>query len=489
MNFSADLVTDLRTRLPRWKADPVQFVREQFQVEPDAWQADTLRSFASSESIHRRIAMPAAAGPGKSTVLSWCGLNFLACYAEPGEHPNGVAMSCTADNLRDGLWKEFAKWYGRSRYLQTILVWTKERLFARDHPETWFLSARSFSKTADAEEQGRTLSGLHAKYILYLIDESGDINPAVLNAAEQGLSNCTWGKILQAGNPTSHHGTLYQAVVTQRHQWTVVRITGDPDDPRRSPRIDLEWAKEQITLHGRDDPWVMAYILGQFPPSSINALLGPDEVQVAMERHLQVDEYGFAQRRLGVDVARFGDDATVLFPRQGLASFRYLEMRNAKTPAIAARVAYAKERFQSEVEFIDDTGGYGAGVIDALELAGHSPMGVNFSGKAADPRYFNLRSEMWFRMAEWVKKGGALPPIPALARELTAPTYVFHQGKFRLEEKDQIKKRLGFSPDASDALCLTFCLPELPSHEAPAFMQPTEAGILREWNPLDEKYQ
>jgi phage terminase large subunit len=88
---------------------------------------------------------------------------------------------------------------------------------------------------------------------------------------------------------------------------------------------------------------------------------------------------------------------------------------------------------------------------------------VNFSGKAIDPRYYNKRAEMWFEMADWVKKGGALPNIPSLKRELTAPTYTFKKGKFLLEEKEQIKARLGFSPDMADALCLTFAVPDMPS--------------------------
>src|SRR5690606_33976175 len=131
----------------------------------------------------------------------------------------------------------------------------------------------SFAKKADVEAQGRTLSGLHAKSIFYLLDESGDMPTALLRSAEQGLSNCEWGRIAQAGNPTSHDGVLYLAVSVQSHLWTVIRITGDPDDPKRSPRIDLEWAKEQIQLYGRDNPWVMAFILGQFPPGSLQSLL------------------------------------------------------------------------------------------------------------------------------------------------------------------------------------------------------------------------
>jgi hypothetical protein len=204
-------------------------------------------------------------------------------------------------------------------------------------------------------------------------------------------------------------------------------------------------------------------VYGKFPPSSINVLLGPDEVSAAMARTMHEEDYKYSQKRLGVDVARFGDDRTVLFPRQGLASFKPVEMRGARTNEIAARIMLAKSKWNQEMEFIDDTGGFGAGVIDSLIQAGQSPIAVNFSGRAIDPRYVNKRAEMWFNMADWVKRGGALPKIPELSRELTAPTYTFQNGKFLIEPKDQIKERLGYSPDLADALALTFALPDMPA--------------------------
>lgn len=470
-------------RIRRWRKDPVLFVREVFNVEPDLWQARVLAAFARKECDH--IAMQACAGPGKSAVLAWCGWNFLVCYAEKGHHPVGLATSISADNLRDNLWKEFSVWQQRSAMLLEMFVWTKQRIFAKDHPETWWISARTFSKDADPEKQGRTLSGLHSKYILYLVDESGDIPPAVLRSAEQGLGNCAWGKILQAGNPTSTTGMLYTSVTHQRALWEVIRITGDPDDPDRSQRIDIQWARTQVELYGRDNPWVMAFILGKFPPTALNTLLGPDEVEEAMNRHLTKDTYEWSQKRLGIDVARFGDDRSVIFPRQGLASFRPVEMRIADTTQIAARVMLAIERWHSELELIDDTGHWGHGVYDNLNAIGRAPIAVQFSGKPLDPRYANRRTEMWLLMAKWVKGGGSLPKLPALVPELTMPTYYFAMGKFHLEDKDSIKKRLGRSPDLADALALTFAIPDVPREMTYHPSQKRQLGKLQyEYDPL-----
>ena len=450
----------IEARLKSWRENPVCFVTDELKASPDKWQIDTLR--AIGDPTTQRISLQACAGPGKSALLAWIGWWFLSCWGKRGEHPKGAAVSITADNLKDNLWAEFSKWRERSEWLKSIFEWSHERIYCKSHPETWFIAARSWNKKANAEQQGQTLAGLHSKYVLHLVDEAGGIPPSVGRAAEQALSNCVFGKIIQAGNPLSHDGLLYHAATIGRAQWHIIRITGDPDDPNRSPRIDVDWARTQIALYGRDNPWVKAYILGEFPPASLNSLLGPDEVEMAMEKFLMPVNYEFSQKRLGVDVAREGDDRTVLFPRQGLCAGDPVEMRNARGNDIASRIALAQERWQWETCFVDDTGGFGGSVIDSLLQASINNVPVNFSGKADDPRYLNRRAEMWFRMAEWVKRGGKLPKIPGLARELTAPTYTFNNGRFQLEDKAQIKKRLGFSPDLADALALTFAYVEMP---------------------------
>ena len=470
--------------LGRWRRDPVAFVKEVFKATPDVWQTEFLEAFGDSSK--QRIAAQACAGPGKTAVLAWCGWLFLLTYASKGKHPNGAAMSITADNLKSNLWKELSVWYAKSDLLQSQFEVQATRIFQRQNKDTWFLDARSFAKSANADEQGRTLSGLHAPYILYLIDESGDIPPSVGRAAEQGLGNCEWGKILQAGNPTSQSGLLYDSVGPQSKHWTVIRITGDPADPRRSPRISIGQAQQWIDRYGRDNPWVMAYVLGLFPPTAMTALLTPDEVRAAMLRKPDFPDYEFAQRRIGVDVARFGDDASVFYRRQGKVVLPAIEMRGARTDALAARLMTLATEYQSELELIDDTGGWGAGVIDQVRLAGRGVVPVNFSSKAIDSRYFNKRSEMWFLMADWVKAGGALPSVDeALVAELTTPTFTFRNGKFALEEKDQIKQRLGRSPDYADALALTFALPEMPGQMYAGGLQGNANHALTDYDPFD----
>jgi hypothetical protein len=457
-----------------------QMVLEQFGADPDPWQGTTLDAFQNPRI--QRISLQACAGPGKTCIEAWCAWYFLLTQVSRDgsgfEHPKGLATSITGDNLRDNLWAELAKWQARSPLLSREFTWTGSRIFQNHHQATWFLAARSWPKTGSSDEQGRTFSGLHGKNVLILVDESGAIPPTVLRAGEQALPNTHFGCILQAGNPISHEGMLYEAAQRLAHLWFIVRVSGDPDDPEawvHSPRVaqvaegqqaPAEWAREQIATYGRDNPWVMAYILGKFPPSSLNTLLSLEEVVEAQGRHLQPDAYEWAQKRLGVDIARFGADRTVIFARQGLnarcTTNNPIVMRNAPTTDVAARLMLAQEKWGAELVLVDD-GAMGAGVIDQMRAAGKAPYPVTFGGKAVDPRYRNRRAEMWMTMAKHIKAGAALPPIAELVAELTTPTYTFANGTFLLEEKDQVKKRLGRSPDLGDALACTYALPDMPA--------------------------
>lgn len=447
-------------QIRRWRLDPVAFVRDVFDVEPDDWQRDALLLLGGQANPRRKVCMKACTGPGKSAVLAWIGWHRLLCFGRKGEHPKGAALSITADNLKDNLWAELSKWQARSPLLLAAFKWTKERIYAVDHPETWFLSARSFAQKADDEAIGRALSGLHSQYPFILLDETGDMPLAVGKAAQQIFTGQpTDALIAQAGNPTSTAGLLHDSCTTAASSWDIITITADPDDPKRTPRVDADHAREMIETYGRDNPWVMATILGLFPPAGFNSLLSYEDVLAAMKRHVREGDYVAAARVLGVDVAREGDDKSVIFPRQGLASFNPQVLRNANTVYGAAQVEKKWAEWDADAVFIDNTGGFGGGWIDQLQVLNRQPVGVHFAGKAVDIRYANIRAEMWFKMAEWIKGGGAIPHIPEMIAELTTPTYSFKGDQFLIEPKEQIKKRLGRSPDYADALALTFAYP------------------------------
>lgn len=439
-------------KIKQWREDPVSFVKEQFGVVPDAWQERALRAFP----LEQRIAIKANKGPGKSALDAWFAWNFL--LTRP--HPKVAATSVSGDNLRDGLWTEMAKWQSKSKLLKELFNWNAERITSKHYPETWWMAARTWSKAADPSQQANTLAGLHADYILFLIDEAGDVPDSVVAAAEAALATGKETKLVITGNPTQTDGPLYRAFTRERELWFLVEVTGDPDDPNRSPRVSLEWARQQIEKYGRHHPYVIVNVFGQFPPTASNALLGIEDVSSAARRTIGEADYIYDAKIMGVDVARFGDDRSVIFLRQGRMALRPKMFRNLDTMELAGQVALAITASKPDAVFIDATG-LGAGVVDRCHQLGLRVQGVDFGSRPlrSEPKLANRRTEMWWQMAEWVRSGGCIPDDGELISELTAPTYFFRDAGISLEKKEDIKKRGLPSPDKADALALTFALP------------------------------
>jgi phage terminase large subunit len=469
--------------LQRWLADWAVAAQECFPgFVPDRWQARTLRLIGKNVPLSR-VALKACAGPGKSAVMAIGAMLSMLLMTRRDAFHVAYVLSITKDNLMANLWREITIWYGRSPVMQAVFELTASELRSWERPGEWWLRTRSFAKDAIPEAQGEALSGLHGPYVTVWLDETGSMHPVMLQRAEQAMVGVRWGRVVQAGNPTDMTGALYRGAVEQAGEWEVVEITGDPDDPEawvhgaraQAKHTGTEtcgcpacWARKEIAKYGRDNPWVQSYILGKFPPGGLNTLIGPDEVRRAMALALPEHAYSWSQKRLGVDVARFGNDRSVIFPRQGQAAFQPVVMRHAQgSPAsviLGNRVLDIKRTWGCEVELFDDTVGWAHGAVDYCRVNGGTPIPVDFGSKQTnDPRYANRRSEMWMGMVDWIRKGGALPNIPELVTELCAPTYGFVNGKWALEPKDQIKDRLGFSPDLADALALTFAIPDQPA--------------------------
>ncbi len=460
----------------RWKQHPDQFVREVFGVTPDPWQDEVLKAFPHKP----RIAMKACKGPGKTAVLAWIAWNFLLTR----DNPKIAATSITGANLSDNLWTEMAKFQQKSPLLKQTFTWIKTRIFLNEQPETWWMSARPWSKAADTSEQGNTLAGLHADNILFLLDESGDIPESVAMAAEAALTSCVEGHIVQAGNPSSLKGMLYKSCTRDRKLWHVVEITSDPDDPMRTPRVSIEWARQQIEAYGRDNPYIKVNILGQFPDAAFNALISVEEVEASMKRSYREPDYSAHARILGCDVARGGLDKSVIFPRQGLQAFNPMVYRNIDGTRGADIVSRKWQEWDADACFVDDTGGFGSSWLDNLMRLGFSPVGVHFSEKSGNPRYFNKRTEIIFELVNWIKRGGALPYSPEMIASLTETTYTFKGDSLIIEPKELIKERLGYSPDEMDALALTFSQPvvRMSKHPAP------NGRFKSDYNPLSPTY-
>ena len=204
-------------------------------------------------------------------------------------------------------------------------------------------------------------------------------------------------------------------------------------------------------------------MLNDFSASNPDQLIAFEVVQEAAGKHLALTEYEHSPRVLGVDVARYGDDKSVIFGRQGLAAFEPQVYTNLNNMELAAKVAQTIVEWKPDAVFID--AGRGEGVIDRLHQLGHAVVGVNFGGSPTKPQFVNKRGEMWHDMNQWLRAGGAIPNHAQLKIELCAPTYSYANAanKFELESKDDLRKRGLPSPDIADALALTFAYPVAPS--------------------------
>lgn len=466
-------------RLAIWRANPIRFVQDNFglkraheYVEPQPGQPpppDCMdyfqEEFLQALLTHDRICQLAAKGPGKTAGEAWAIWWFMACFALC----KGAAVSYTGEQLSANLWTELRKWQQRSPYLMERFEWTATKLAHKKYGEEWKFEARSWPKTASPDEQATSLSGLHADAVMVVMDESGEIPVGVLRTGEAVLANKVHAHqrawVIQAGNPSKLGHSLHFAA--QRPEtWKVLHITGDPDDPKRARRISKSWAAELIREHGRDHPIVRINVLGLFPHDNSNALIPRSAVQAAMRLELPAEAWNYAPKVMGVDPARFGEDRTVISIRQGRVVHDGIKVFTGKDGVqVAGEVARLIVEHDIKRCFVDEIG-IGASVLDTLNHSGFRQivMGVNSAQRGDGIRkgYYNLRAQMWDLMRQWlVTENGRLPRIDGLEDELCEPRYEYRSADnlMLLEDKDEVRARLGRSPDYGDSIAFTFAGP------------------------------
>ena len=244
----------------------------------------------------------------------------------------------------------------------------------------------------------------------------------------------------------------YKAI--EEDDWTASRYTVfdtdslHPDEVKRLQRdmSETSFAREYLC---------------DFSAQGDDQLIALADTEDAAKRVYQQDHVKLSPVILGIDPARFGDDRSVIFRRQGRQAFKPVVYRGIDNMELAARVANLIEEHDPDAVFCD--AGAGSGVIDRLRQLRYDVIEIPFGGKAMKPElYINRRTEMWWLMKQWIEEGGAIPNDIALKQELATPIYWYDNvGRRVLESKDQIKKRLqgAGSPDLADALALTFALP------------------------------
>ena len=195
---------------------------------------------------------------------------------------------------------------------------------------------------------------------------------------------------------------------------------------------------------------------------------------------------------MGVDPARFGDDASVIYTRIGRngRTFEPIRLRGVDTMTLASRVAEHVNMIKGSGKFVIlnvDGGGVGGGVIDRLRSIGFDVNEVQFGAKANDPKqYANKRAEIWGAMREWLK-GGAIHNDEGLLTDLTSVEYGFNSNdQILLERKESMKARGLASPDCGDALAITFAVPEplVYGGDAPLWDKPIKQKVISDYDPI-----
>lgn len=215
-------------------------------------------------------------------------------------------------------------------------------------------------------------------------------------------------------------------------------------------------------MSGMSEMAIRQELYCDFSASASDIVITIDMVTESCKREILPSQVEGMPTVLGVDVARFGDDSTVITARQGLCCKWQHVFKGLDTMEVAGHVIDAINQEKAEAVYID-VGAMGAGVIDRLRQLGYDVTEVSFAAAASDQRYANKRAEMYFDLRAWMIGGGAIPDIPALKSELSVVEYKYLPfGKIQLEPKDKIKEKIGKSPDLADSLALTFAYPVMP---------------------------
>jgi hypothetical protein len=465
----------------RWQDDSAKFAYEALGIKSlDPGQLKLLKYFDAPCEECPRIAAQASSGTGKTFTEAIMIMHFLTCRGDEKDHPKGFATAISWPNLMSNAWTELAKLIKNSPLMSSMFIHQTQKIVNKRHPDTWYFDARGWDSSAKGGvTEALGLAGHHAKYSFVVIDESSGVSKAVMNSAERTLGTVEdggWAKIMQGGNPTHSTGPLWDAANSQRSMWNggdgPVLMTGDPDDPARSPRVKLEWARNLVTTLGRNNAYVQVYVLAQFPDQAFNSLLSPVQVEEAMSRDIPPHAYNFQKMKIMADIAFEGDDRTVIGARQGLKCFEPHILRvnpNSSTMSrdIAGAIYEYDKKYQGDQIFVDATGGYGYGVMEALGSMGKRSIGVKFSESAMNPMFANKRAEMWWLFAQRVKNGLCLPRVEGLSEELTAVTHTLTKnGKILMALKELVKTILGRSPDIADMYVMGEYSPDSPKEFA-----------------------
>lgn len=468
---------ELMSRLwsPTIKDDPLAFVLltypwgekntplENF-TGPRKWQREVLVTLRDHIKQNNgkidydtfRNAVASGRGIGKSALVSW-----LVHWMLSTRIGSTTIVSANSEaQLRSVTWAEITKWLAmaiNSHWFEIAATrimpakWITE-LVERDLKKGtryWAVEGRLWS-----EENPDAYAGVHNwDGVMLIFDEASGIPDSIWSVSDGFFTENTPHRFhIAFSNPRRNTGYFYETFNSKRAFWRTSNI-----DARDVEGTDKNLYQRIIDEYGADSYQANVEVYGQFPSEGDDQFIPVNLIDDAMKRPRQKDET--APIVIGVDPARFGSDATVIAVRQGRDIIDIKRLRGADTMEVVGHVIDAIEEYKPALTVIDE-GGLGAGVVDRLKEQRYKVRGVNFGNKAQKQlMYGNKRAEMWGAMRDWLKTG-SVPQDRFLKSDMIGPkTKPDSKGTLFLESKKDMRARGLASPDAADAIAVTFAFP------------------------------
>ena len=431
---------------------------------PRKWQRKILRSI--TEHIRQnngkvnydvfRLAVASGRGIGKSALVSWLVLWMLSTRIGS----TTIVSANSEAQLRSITWAEITKWLAmtiNSHWFEISATkvapakWIAE-LVERDLKKGtryWAIEGRLWS-----EENPDAYAGLHNSDGVFLVfDEASGIPDAIWDVAQGFFTENTPHRFWAAfSNPRRNQGYFFECFNSKRDFWTTQNI-----DAREVEDTDKQIYEQIIAEYGEDSPQARIEVYGEFPATGEDQFISPHLVDEAFKRQRLKDET--APIVIGIDPARSGADSTVIAVRQGRDIIALKRYRGDDTMTTVGHVIDAIEEYKPTLTVIDE-GGLGYGILDRLTEQRYKVRGVNFGWKAKNTiMWGNKRAELWGAMRDWLRTA-AIAPDRQLKADLTGPkTKPDSSGTIFLESKKDMKARGLASPDAADAIAVTFAFP------------------------------
>lgn len=452
--------------MARFYSDPLGFVRYAFDwgkddlegwSGPDEWQTeflttvrDAIRSRKDDEPV--KAATKTGKGPGKTAVEAWLILWLMSTRP----HFAGFATANTGDQLDDKLWRELSLWWNRA-INKHWFQWSATRFYQVDHKETWGVDALKWR-----ENNPDALGGLHngGRGQAAIVDEGSGIPAPIYDVIDSTMTDPD-SFVFVFGNPYRKSGRFYELFTRFAHRWLTLTV-----DCRRAKATNKAVIQQAIEDYGLDSDYVRINVLGEFPKQDFNTLIPLPLIEAAYARKAEdCDRY---RPIWGVDPARFGDDRTAWVTRRHRRVEAQTEQwRGLDTMQIVGRLKAAWDECETNdrpTDIIVDVIGIGAGVVDRLrELAADGKLGdtniygVNVSeSPAVKAKFHRLRDEMYWRGREWFEGLNVECEDKTIGGELGDVMFSYTSaGQIKVESKDDIKERLGRSPDVGEAFLLS----------------------------------